>query len=450
MVPLPPPNAPSAPPNRARIQELTAQIDDLNDDLIAATELEDMKRILAQQRALQSQRSVLTGPYQFRKEQLEAALQRIETRANGGSGSISSIVFSGHSGGQGFHGHLGGIEADDVDAAFRGHEELRRGVRGVCLWGCYTGSLGVVLNWRSIFPNTHALLGFAGVAPGDAGGASARVLRESLRLEGEASSVADLDAAADLLDDYGAGRTVLVAAFGNCFVGTSKSKISPMMLGGEAQSADCEEGLRQIRVEYESIWRPFSCACDLRESGAAMSAPGNAFANPHAPASAAQLRIFYARLQRYSTCTSGDFSWILRAVKPENVATMIHFDEVYRNFGLHFCGPVAEVNAILPESARFPDMSAGTWSRRQALERIIAMERYLRDVEGGRVASPTAADLRRVESFAKYARAMLGNLEPACIPPSWLVQPDVEGSCTAGARRGDGRSRLVDLPACSY
>lgn len=132
--------------------------------------------------------------------------------------NLSTIIFSGHSGGPGFTGLFGGLSLTDIEKPLKANPELIRNTHSFLLWGCYSGTLNSLYNiWKKSFPEINTFAGYEKRAPlgiretsakylinflsAEDSLAKAQTVQEAHRLFKKIDLTADLDGTA-LVGDY--------------------------------------------------------------------------------------------------------------------------------------------------------------------------------------------------------------------------------------------------------
>lgn len=123
---------------------------------------------------------------QVRKVQ-DGELERIFSELDGSSVKVSTMIFSGHSGGTGqVGGLLGWIEMPQVRQAFDRYPRLLEPVQAMLLWGCYSGTLHSLSGiWQKNFPSISTWGGFENRSPLGIRESSGRFLKSFLLAEGK-------------------------------------------------------------------------------------------------------------------------------------------------------------------------------------------------------------------------------------------------------------------------
>jgi hypothetical protein len=83
---------------------------------------------------------------------------------------VTSLIVSGHHGGERFTGDMGRLEESDIAKAFKANPEQAKNLQSLYLWGCYTGTKKQVKNFKElkdtgVLPNLQVMAGFLLKAP---------------------------------------------------------------------------------------------------------------------------------------------------------------------------------------------------------------------------------------------------------------------------------------------
>jgi hypothetical protein len=94
--------------------------------------------------------------------------QMAKSLANDGV-AITTIIASGHDGGGNIDGVLGDISkveiASVMNVAYMDRPDLKKQLRSVLMWGCYTATPAEVMYWRAVLPDLYMIAGFSSSGP---------------------------------------------------------------------------------------------------------------------------------------------------------------------------------------------------------------------------------------------------------------------------------------------
>lgn len=110
---------------------------------------------------------------------------------------ITSLIVSGHHGGERFSGDMGRLEESDITKAFKDNPDQAKNIASVYLWGCYTGTKKQVKSFKElkdsgVLPNLQVMAGFLLKAPKEDKGIDTAYLVGMMKKEKEAMSISGI------------------------------------------------------------------------------------------------------------------------------------------------------------------------------------------------------------------------------------------------------------------
>lgn len=372
----------------------------------ADTNSKDCEKLYDEGTELGEKKRAFFKSYRLTGKELGQALKSIENKKS----QLSSVVFSGHDGNGMFMGELGGFKEAEIAKAFSQVPQLKKGVRSVMLWGCYTANMGALNHWwKKSFPDAEVIAGFDGVAPSGLREGSSNYLEDVLVKEKEMTAIKDEKVLAAFFKKIKDVRSMNAAlCSNNIYVSNSMS----FSLG--QTDASCEG------VDLGPVKEIYSCY---------KNAETEKCANPPSDYSRGELRQIYNTLQSYRHCFEGKEAADLP--DPENVIRLLFFNNVKKHFSNEYVASLEDLdkeleNLKVPKDLRFSrkysSQTIAEMSRAELIRRINGVRDFLSTKNSfvNRVLSPSlGSSLKGLESL----QTCLGEVSPSCIPFGW-VEPE--------------------------
>ncbi len=382
------------------LQKVESQIRKKNCEMTVSKECDDL---LSKETQLNNEKRSLTHRLKIGPSELTKALKRIEKN----NIQLTSVVFSGHDGNGVFMGTAGGFREPDIAEAFDAVPRLKKGVRSVMLWGCYTANMGALNHWwKKTFPDAELIAGFDGVAPSGAKAGSANYLEDILVKEKELTAIKDEKEMAL------AFKRLKDVPYMNAALCSNDIYVSNSLTFSLGQAdANCQT------QNLESIQKIYSCY---------KNAETPACANPPSDYRTGELRQIYNNLQRYRHCFEEKSTADIP--NPENVIRLLLFENVKTNFYKEYEKELAAFDRYLdlieaPSDLRFSkDRSLVKANRAEILRRINGIRAHLNE-KGGIVKRIVSPAMGSVYNGLDTLQSCLGELATNCVPFGW-VEPE--------------------------
>lgn len=335
-------------------------------------------------------------------------LENIFASLDARSVKVSTMIFSGHSGGTGqVGGLLGGIVVGQVRQAFDKYPRLLEPVRAILLWGCYSGTLHSLSGiWQKNFPSVSTWGGFENRSPLGIRESSGRFLKSFLLSESK------LRAAKGLNDAHRVFRSLdLVAELDGTAV------VRDMYFTYD-QAALVSEMLQRCQAFDNGMMDQFLCYDEGRAG----------CENPPADHRGA-LRDIYNYLQKNRHCHGSLKEKYPQLPSLEYLIRLIYLDNVKKNFVAQHAAESSSFGRIMKEVGPVPPLADfGKSTRKQDMEAFGAMATGLNAL-GFRDLSIVDRPNWKPAMLASMAKEALTNLlgpsfyrtfESSCVPFSWV------------------------------
>lgn len=161
---------------KKQIQVLDKRINEKKENKNALIEWEKKKSVLKKEewrlaeqvsstvsKALELQKKIekISGKYKISQDSIAAKLQQISEEKR----ELSSVIISGHHGNEFFGTQMTNLDDQMIKKIFQPYPKLRKNLRSMYLWGCYTANVSAAEKWGNVFPNLALIAGFSGSAP---------------------------------------------------------------------------------------------------------------------------------------------------------------------------------------------------------------------------------------------------------------------------------------------
>jgi hypothetical protein len=301
--------------------------------------------------------------------------------ADGGV-KITSLVLSGHNGGNSYSGLEGQFDANlitnSITEAYKGKEDLLKDFNNVALWGCYTATVGGVMIWKSAFPSLKVIAGYSGSAPSGVRPISGEYLKDLLIKSSQLPKVSTLAEAQVALKSIKGVNETLSAIYTQC-----DSCKQEWYMGTETTDSDQltpdQRPQRTITRKVEALNRETICESIGELVGALNqqlvqfmhskeSSPTDTTNHP--------LRRLYNQARQYEHCPK-----MKQAVNAEKVGLLLFFKGVLENFNRVFETEIDESIAEL-ESINLAELLKGKFSSETEYQaKLAAAKKALEDFE---------------------------------------------------------------------
>lgn len=345
---------------------------------------------------------------EFQKRGNPAELKRVVKYLADNKAAISTIVVSGHSGGDGSSGVTGALRMADVADAFRGHRELAEGVKALNLWGCYSGTPKIMGDWKNIFPNTALMAGFDGIAPANDKLANFSYLDGSLKRQSELISANTEATLKDSLDKIEGVKLLNYSMCNNNLCLTNSGKKEGM--DAPADMEGCERTFPKKALEAYLCYYEANEGCrdvpkDTKNS---------------------ELRSLYTWMKRNQKCLTPKFKQKVNlwTSQPDRILNLLHYRNIVENFERKYRVELAQYNSLLkkmglPPEARIENLSS--LSRAEIISRLSKVDKLIKKFKN----EPWAHGLR---TWHRFINPTLKHMW--CVPFDW-VEPNsqLESKC---------------------
>jgi len=351
------------------------------------TRIQKLKEQLSQVRR---KVEVLTQPHRVTFEQLKQSIQSIQDQGH----RIESVVFSGHSNGRDFSGSFGGLNGSEVQTLIANDPRLQESVKGVYLWGCYTGTKAATLEWKGKLQNVDVVMGFHKQAPTDLTQASPSLLESSLKKQEQFSRSESIDSAKKMLQsiEHASGFPI-AGLIHDCYVGTKVASVQ--FTEGDVQCAAADQRVlnNYIRVFYVSL---------MGESPNGELDTG--------PTSA--LRRFYADYQAAQHCPQ------TRALKvsAQKIVSLLHYKEVAANAVELYSKELMQLRDQIRMNPEPKYQDAATFLDQLIAGKITRRDTFWLDWNLSRIASEEDTKIRARAKFLEL-NSLLGGADSEMVRP---------------------------------
>ncbi len=252
----------------------------------------------------------------------------------------SVLVFSGHSGGDGFFtGVFGMVTAQQVSTALQKYPQLIESLNSILLWGCYSGTLSSLVDvWEKNISENPTYVGYRNRAPLGIRPTSGRLLKSYLLKEREFRSAPDLQSAHRVFKSVELISSLDATALlkGNYYAYDRAASVADLL---------------KICAEFEvSLMEQYRCYYQ------GMAGCENPPSNHLGP-----LRQLYSYLQVNRHCQGKLQEKYNDLPTPEAVVRLIYLDTIKQNFAHHHSEKFIDFDNLLAELALPRDLSVQSY-----------------------------------------------------------------------------------------